>query len=138
MTFEDLTCDLPNGLHDAELLSVNHDLLNRTVILDMDVWIGTMADPPERRERYRRAELTLNGVSFWSVGPPREKSNLLGTGELVILSFQSPSSALSPELAQHLSNDSRSYTLFTGYIEIDFATSDARFRWTADETNRSN
>ena len=55
MTFEDLTCDLPNGLHDAELLSVNHDLLNRTVILDMDVWIGTMADPPERRERYRRA-----------------------------------------------------------------------------------
>jgi hypothetical protein len=97
-----------------------------------------MADPPERRERYRRSELTLTSVGFWAITPPRGKSSLLGTGELVILSFKSSSSALSAELAQYLSNNSHSYTLFAGYIEIDFATTDVHFRWTADETNRSN
>jgi hypothetical protein len=40
MTLEELDSELPNGLHDAEILSIHHDLLNRIVVLDIDaIWL---------------------------------------------------------------------------------------------------
>jgi hypothetical protein len=66
MTLDELYASLPNGLHDARLGKLAIDFTERTVSLDLNVWVGD----EEERETYRRAELILSGLLFWVSEPP--------------------------------------------------------------------
>ena len=61
MTIDELDAFLPNGLHDAKLGKVAIDFTERTVRLDLNIWVGD----EEKREAYRSAEVTLSGLLFW-------------------------------------------------------------------------
>ena len=80
MTLDELDGLLPNGLHDAYLQTVAINFTDRTVRLDLDIWVGD----DEEREAYRRAQVTLSGVLFWVSEPPEPLSPFLSPGPLWI------------------------------------------------------
>ncbi len=61
MTLDGLAASLPNGFHDAELMTIAIDFIKREVRLTLDIWIGD----DKEREAYRQAEVTLSGLIFW-------------------------------------------------------------------------
>ncbi|HXC52499.1 MAG TPA: hypothetical protein VN634_16580 [Candidatus Limnocylindrales bacterium] len=70
MTFVELAGTLPNRFHDAELSSFEMDYAARILRLNLEVWIGSMDEPPPRRERYRLATVTCRDVAYFVVEPP--------------------------------------------------------------------
>jgi hypothetical protein len=69
MHFDALLETLPNGLHDAELVSLTLDLAAAEVHCIVDVDCSIPADPSSEG-RSRRARLTFSGVSCFVVDPP--------------------------------------------------------------------
>src|SRR5580700_9091883 len=72
---DEVEASLPNGLHDAEVEAIHYDLLAETVSIQLLLWVGTMADPPELRERYRRGTLLFHRVKFFAKSPPYDASD---------------------------------------------------------------
>jgi len=71
MTLAELEETLPNGFHDAVLLSVSVDHKKRIAKLELSIWTGDLHSKDESiREAYRTAELTITGLAFFSVEPP--------------------------------------------------------------------
>ena len=66
MTLDELDALLPSGLHDAKLDRVAINFADRTVRLELNIWVGD----DEEREAYRRAQVTLSGLLFWVSEPP--------------------------------------------------------------------
>ncbi len=71
MNLADLEQQLPNGFHDAEVSRISIDFLARNATLELEIWIGDMACPPEDgREVYRAARLELLGLAYLAMEPP--------------------------------------------------------------------
>ncbi|MBI3661719.1 MAG: hypothetical protein HY234_01520 [Acidobacteria bacterium] len=68
MTFGEVEKELPNGFHDAYILSIDLDYVHRSATLQMRLWVGTpdSTDP----EKYEPAELKVTGLCFCSIDPP--------------------------------------------------------------------
>lgn len=66
MTLEELEDTLPNGLHDAEISSLLIDYSRKEVRMELRVCFSDM----ERREAYRDATMTLEGMQFVAIEPP--------------------------------------------------------------------
>ncbi len=83
MTLEELENTPPNGLHDAEVTRISVDYQQRSLELDVDVWVGDMGDAPEKREAYKRARIDISGLLFLVMEPPDPKYPFK-TGEFTI------------------------------------------------------
>jgi len=70
MTLQELENTLPNGLHDAEVKHISVDYQERTLTVDVEVWIGSIDDPPERREAYRTGQIKMSGLVFFVMEAP--------------------------------------------------------------------
>jgi hypothetical protein len=70
VTLFEIADGLPNGFHDAEIWLVQVDYSRQILRLDMELWVGSMEDPPETREAYRRAVVTVSGLRFCSLALP--------------------------------------------------------------------
>ena len=70
MTLEELENSLPNGLHDAEMQRVCIDYQQRTMTIDMYVFVGDVDAPLEKREAYREGTLVISGLQFAAIEPP--------------------------------------------------------------------
>ena len=88
MNFEEVEHTLPNGFHDAELRRFEMDYVQRKLQFDLDVWIGDMDNPPEDREIYRPARVTVENVAFLVIEPPdtsypmlKRRAIIIDTGE---------------------------------------------------------
>jgi hypothetical protein len=73
MTLEDLENTLPNGLHDAEIKRITVDYERRNLHIEVDIWVGAMADAPDAREEYRRGQIEISGLLFLVMEPPDPK-----------------------------------------------------------------
>jgi hypothetical protein len=73
MTLEEIENSLPNSLHDAEVHRLVADYAKRTLMAELDVWVGNMDDPPDRRETYRTARIDIEGLHFLIMEPPDPK-----------------------------------------------------------------
>jgi hypothetical protein len=62
MTLEELSRELPNGFHDAKVLTLAFDLVARTATIDLELWVGD--------ETLRPARLELRGVAYFVVDAP--------------------------------------------------------------------
>ena len=132
-TLEEINDVLPNGLHDAEIEIVTHDLRSRSLEFQVFVWIGTMDDPPSQRERYRRGKIRFERVEMFAVSPPRGSNS----GDLTILSLEL-GAKLRPEFKASDPFGKASYRIFFGYSEMDIAAANIHFEWMDDkEINRS-
>jgi hypothetical protein len=71
MTLVELEETLPNGFHDAELISLSVDYRTRVAKLELDIWTGDLhSKDTVVREAYRLAELVISGVAFFFLDPP--------------------------------------------------------------------
>jgi hypothetical protein len=73
MTLEELENTLPNGLHDAEIERIAIDYAARELTLEVSVWVGSMDDPPERREAYKNGRIEISGLLFLVMEAPDPK-----------------------------------------------------------------
>jgi len=100
----------PNGLHDAEAESIRIDDANRTASVTVYVWIGSLEDPGEERESYRRGTLEFRGVHYCA----RE------------LPFAPPAA---PFTCRFWVNE------WNGFVHL--AAQEARFTWADSQTHES-
>lgn len=71
MSPADILAQLPNGMHDASITDMRVEFGRRTVILDMQFWVGDLdADEEAKREAYRVGRLVLTGVVATRIDPP--------------------------------------------------------------------
>ena len=71
MTFAEIIETLPNGLHDAMLSSVNVDYANRTIFLNLNIWIGDLeSNDTEMHEVYKPATLSIYHFTNCIIEPP--------------------------------------------------------------------
>ena len=70
MTVAEIADLFPNGLHDAEVESLHIDHEKRTVTMTVDVWVGSLEDPGEEREAYRRGTLAFSGMHYCATEGP--------------------------------------------------------------------
>jgi hypothetical protein len=63
----------PNGLHDAEVESVHIDQAKQTITMTVYVWVGSLEDPGDDREPYRRGRLEFRGVRYCAMDAPDER-----------------------------------------------------------------
>ena len=85
MTFDELDDSLPNGLHDAELLGLDVDWVQRKAAFRFVLWVAADVDDPRGAEVYRPissgtgwagpdgrpATVTFTGVHFLTIDPPQ-------------------------------------------------------------------
>ncbi|HEU0047498.1 MAG TPA: hypothetical protein VFQ43_07830 [Nitrososphaera sp.] len=68
MTFEELAQKLPNGFHDAEILKISMDFVNRSIVIGMNLLTGVPGDPDP--ERYRPGALRVVSPYLFFIEPP--------------------------------------------------------------------
>ena len=125
--------ELPNGLHDAEILSFTYNIANRILSFEVDVWIGTMDQPTTLRERYKRGTLRFEGVHFFSKGEPERLSD----SGLQFLDWTLEENLEEREkLAEPF--EGRFFYFYAWCCEMRVGCDDVHFEWaTGSETNRS-
>ena len=70
MTIAEMADLFPNGFHDAEVESLCVDHEKRTVTMTVDVWVGSLEDPGDEREAYRRGTLEFRGLHYCAKDVP--------------------------------------------------------------------
>jgi hypothetical protein len=128
--FEDLERSLPNGFHDAELVSMHVDYSRAEAILELDIDTGDPANAAQIVDGYRRAQVTFLGLKLFSVDPPGN------AGPFVISTVTSgPGDPHQSIALPHLPDDCfRAWfflTSFNSFVRI--AAKDVRFEWGDDE-----
>jgi len=79
-TLQEVADELPNGLHDAQIVSCALDFAARAVAFELAVWLGDEAEP----ERYRRAHLKVTGLVFCAFDPPDPRYPFADAKPLVV------------------------------------------------------
>lgn len=71
MTLDEIARLLPNGFHDAQLMTVKIDYCRHELCLGMKIWVGNLATSSgDVHEIYRAAVVTLSGLLFCVIEPP--------------------------------------------------------------------
>lgn len=69
MTLDEWDEKLPNGFHDAKILSVAIDYVAGVATFRLELLVGWPGDPEPERQRYQDAEMIVTGLSFCSIDP---------------------------------------------------------------------
>ena len=130
MTLEDIEKSLPNGLHDAELSRLVVDYEQRTLKAEIAVWVGDLDEPPEKRERYRKGRIEIEGLSFLIVEPPDARYPFAHSTKLTIDGCDQRQN-LEITLLESLPKKSFFRSLWVGEWNafIHIAGTDAKFSW---------
>ena len=71
-TLESIAAELPNGFHDSSLRRVVVDYVDRRATLALNVWVGDLkAATDAEREAYRSIDVTISGLLWCIIEPPR-------------------------------------------------------------------
>ncbi len=137
MNFEEVTDTLPNGFHDAELRRLEMDYVQRKLQFDLDVWIGDMRDPPEGREIYRPARVTVEKVALLVIEPPDANYPWQEPGTITIDTGEGlprQASSILPEIPA----GSQMTWMYMGALNrfLLFAGGESSIEWTGPEENR--
>jgi hypothetical protein len=133
MTLEEVESALPNGLHDAEIRRIDVNYGQGALALDLEVWVGSMDDPPERREAYKSGRLEMSGLIFLVFEPPDAKYPYRVESKLTIDSSD-PRKSLDPELLASVPGDGfcHSFFVFQWNSCMHFAAKHAEMIWLND------
>ena len=74
VTLEELEASLPNGLHDAELLTLQVDYARYEAVIDVNVDVSV----GEAEDIYRPARLMFSGIQFVAIDPPTVRPRNVG------------------------------------------------------------
>lgn len=128
MNMSDVEDSLPNGFHDAILISMCVDYSPKVLRLVLDVCIDDFET--DEIDRHRLGELTVSGLQYLAVEAPRDHANgselLIDMGK--IGEPNAPAHVVPPE---HLAKGSFCYWIFVSNWNsfIYFAALDASWTW---------
>ena len=135
MTLEQIDSDstLPNGLHDAVIRKIVHDLETSTVALEVEL----LWEPYEGADRDHRriANLRFSEVSLFAVQPPDNERIVGIPGSIWFKFWRTEESELPPKLMQQFAPDALAYTLYILEWEssIHIVARDVSLVWPAIE-----
>ncbi len=101
MNLEEIEESLPNGFHDAKLVSIEIDYLHQCAIFKTNILLGMPDEPVEMRDRYMLGTLHFSGVSLIVIDPPAANSAFLQPGA-VTFSWSRLDGAEFPQIAKLL------------------------------------
>jgi hypothetical protein len=138
MTLDELDHALPNGFHDADILSLELDYVAATAKLHLSLLVGWPEDPDPERQAYQEAMLIVAGLCFSSIEPPSPAYPFLPDGKPINVSGDPAEPAdfpSLPELAAKLPVGSWCYRLFVNDWNsfIHIAGRDAKLTWIGDK-----
>jgi hypothetical protein len=84
MTLEEIENSLPNGLHDAQIKRLAVDYEQRTLTMEVAVWVGKLDGPKENWEEYRAGRIEITGLVFLIMEPPDVKYPFRNSAKLTI------------------------------------------------------
>ena len=133
MTLEELEHTLPNGLHDAEVSRLAIDYVDRKARVDLEVWVGDMDDPPERREAYRLGHIEMTGLIFLIVEPP-EPTYPFQEAEVLTIDGCDMRQNVDAKLLASIPADGFFHSFYVGEWNsfVHVAARDARLIWEED------
>jgi hypothetical protein len=138
MTLDELNHTLPNGLHDADILSIELDYITATAKLRLSLLTGWPEDPDPERQAYQEATLVVTGLCFFSIDLPDPTYPFLPTGRPIDVSGDpaKPDNLPSlPDLVAKLPNGAWCYRLFVNDWNsfIHIAGRNAEITWIGDK-----
>ena len=124
--FEDLERTLPNGFHDAELVTVHVDYSRAEAIFELDIDTEEPANGTQMVEEYRRARVTFLGLKLFALDPPGH------AGPFVVSTVTSgpgdpPQSSTLPHLPDDVFRAWFFLTSFNSFVRI--AAREVRLEW---------
>jgi hypothetical protein len=133
MTLEQLEQELPNGLHDAQIISIKRNFENESLILDVHILVGLPDNPPETRSEYRKAVISFTGVKLFIVESPDAASAFSAPGGVWFSAGRSAPGTFSPEIERKLASCKETYSFFILDWEsnIHIAATDMSFAWSS-------
>jgi len=133
MTLEQLERELPNGLHDAQIVSIERGFEGETLILNVLILAGLPDDPSETRNEYRRAAITFTGVKLFIIESPDASSAFLAPGGVWFSASRSNPGTFSPEIERRLSGCKEAYSFFIldWASNMHVAATDIGFAWSS-------
>jgi hypothetical protein len=129
MTIFEIANELPNGFHDSEVHTLQLDYPGRSIEIALDVWIGTMVDPPSTRETYRRGVLSITGLQYCAMDMPDERYPHADPGPLTVDLAESKAFVPAASFGCRLWVNE-----WNGFIHLSAQT--AEFVWTGAPVNR--
>ncbi len=132
MTFEEIDQKLPNGFHDAKIRTVKVDFVGRSIVIDMNLWVGSLDGPdPERR---RSGTLKVASAYLFFIEPPDPTYNFVPDGSPLNVSGDSVTAGQSTVLDHLLPVLPRNATLYRFFLEewnsfVYLAGADVEFSW---------
>jgi hypothetical protein len=129
VNIEDLTADLPNGLHDARLRTFSSDHAARRAEFILDVWLGDLQRATTaERERRRPARLELLGLAYLVVDDRDPRYLLTAPSPLQIDACDADDD---PERCRQVPHGGFAGRFFVAEWNafIHFAALDARLTW---------
>jgi hypothetical protein len=100
MTLDELDHALPNGFHDADILSLELDYVAATAKLHLSLLVGWPEDPDPERQAYQEAMLIIAGLCFCSIEPPSPAYPFLPDGKPINVSGDPAEPADFPSLPE--------------------------------------
>jgi hypothetical protein len=130
MTLEEIENSLPNRLHDAEMQRFTVDYEQRTLTMEVRVWVGSMEESSKERERYRRGLIEVSGLIFLVTEPPDSRYPFRQSTQLTIDGCDRREN-LDVKLVKSLPDESffRSVWVKEWNAFIHLAATDAKFTW---------
>ncbi|WP_316415775.1 hypothetical protein [Mesoterricola silvestris] len=89
MKIQELDQHLPNGIHDAELYSLNVDFKAKSIKMLINFWIGNLGG--SNQEMYRMGELDVINFSVFSIDPPDQGYPFIPNGDPLTITSCQPS-----------------------------------------------
>jgi len=86
VTLDELDVILPNGFHDAQILTIEIDYLGGSARFRMSLLVGSPDDPAPERDRRQEATLSVTGLCFCSIEAPDPRYPFIPNGEPVMAS----------------------------------------------------
>jgi len=134
MTLDEWDLKLPNGFHDAFILSIAFDYRARTAKFRISLHVGWSDDPEPERERYQEAEMTVTGVSFCSIDAPDPDTRFFTEGQPICIGGDPARPDHFPTLPQLLAKCPAGTWCYRFYVHdwnafIQIAALDAQVSW---------
>jgi hypothetical protein len=132
MTFEELDKDLPNGFHDALVKKITLDFLDRSIIFEMELWVGDLNGPvPEKR---RNGRLRLISPYFCQIEPPVPGYTFMPRKESVSIDSDSVKKGQSDTMDRVLRELPTGADIYRFFVDdwnsfIYFAVENVEFSW---------
>jgi len=138
MTLSEIDDLLPNGFHDAELVTLSIDYVARTIQMKMELSYSGPDDGPDV-PGYRPGTVFVSGLQFCILESPSAKYDFNGPGPLWVSGYETKSTpqlieAFDKQLLAELPADGFVYSFFVhdwnAFIHI--SATNAKFSWDDD------